>query len=57
MSLVTPKHIASEKLSEPTVSPLKFGKLGEKSDIPFTSSVPVRHNATKFFLNLNFGND
>ena len=35
------RHIQSEKLTEPIVSPLKLGKWGGQSDIPFTHTTGV----------------
>ena len=35
------RHIQSEKLTEPIVSPLKLGKWGGQSDIPFTHTIGV----------------
>ena len=35
------RHIQSEKLTEPIVLPLEFGKWGGQSDIPFTHTTQV----------------
>ena len=51
------RHIQSEKLAEPIVSPLKLGKWGGQSDIPFTHTIGCLPNPCEFFLYLNCGHD